>query len=141
MFEHIRKHLPWRIREERMRKEKFIKKLQDPGHGQPKIRFKDAVKIPSGAMIMLQDYRDNSIMTAIYSGQTWMTYETYGKPTALSIIEFEDLLTEKRTKATATDKFLIHDANQLLNIDYSAHNSISGFNKIQWINVGNEADQ
>ncbi len=140
MFEHIRKHLPWRIREERKRKEAFVKKLQEPGHGQPKIRFKNISKIPAGAMIMLQDYRDNSMITSVYTGSGWHMIGTSGRATSMTNIEFEDMLTEKRSKATATTKFLILDDNRLLDINYLAHPSAAGFSKIQWHDIGNDED-
>lgn len=136
MFEHVRNWLPWRERAKR--KADFIKKLQEPGHGQPKIRFKNINKIPAGAMIMLQDYRDNSMITAVYTGSEWHMMGTSGRPTTITNIEFEDMLTEKRSKATATIKFLILDDNRLLDINYLAHPSSGGFSKIQWHDIGND---
>jgi len=141
MFEHIRKCFPWRVREERKRKEKFIKKLQEPGHGLPKIRFKDIKKIPAGAMIMLQDYSDGSMTTALYSGNAWLTYGIGSRSIAMTTVEFEDLLTAKRNKATKTAKFLILDASQLLDINYLKHPSTAGFGKIQWHSIGNDEDE
>ena len=145
MFEHIRKKLPWRVREERKRKEKFVKRLQEPGHGSPKVRFKNASNIPAGAMILLQDYSDGSMTNAIYAGNdNWLLC---GDGSSNSIhstkttVEFEDLLTEKRNKATAKAKFLILDQNELLNIDYSAHNNTMGFSKIQWTSIGNDEEE
>lgn len=141
MFEHIRKKFPWRDREERKRKEKFIKKLQEPGHGLPKIRFKNIKSIPSGAIIMLQDYRDDSMLTAVYTGNTWHTFGITGRLTIMTNLEFEDMLTEKRNKATATTKFLILDDNKLLDINYLEHPSAGGFSKVQWHDVGNNEDE
>lgn len=146
MFEHIRKKFPWLDRAERQRKEDFIKKLQEPGHGKPKIRFKNINKIPVGAMIMLQDYGDGSMVTAVYSGNGWFMMGTNSpggsvRPTTVLSIEFEDMLTEKRNKATATSKFLIVDDNQLLNINYIKHPSNAGFHKIQWHDIGNDEDE
>jgi len=137
MFERWCKKLPWRVRSERKLKEDFVKKLQYPDHGKPKIRFKNINKIPDGAMIMLQDYSDNSMTTAVYTGSAWFMLGTSGKPTTITSIEFEDQLTEMRNKATATAKFLILDDNQLLDIDYINQPSTIGFAKIQWHNVGN----
>ncbi len=141
MFEYIRKHLPWRVRGERERKENFIKRLQELGHGQPKIRFKNIRKIPDGALIMLQDYSDGSMTVAIYSSLKWLMHGTNGRPAAITSIEFEDMLTEKRNKATATAKFLILDDNQLLDINYLAHPSTAGFAKVRWHDIGNDEDE
>ena len=151
MFERIHKYLPWHKRKERKRKEKFIKKLQEPGHGQPKIRFYDATKIPAGYILMLQDYRDGSMSNAIYTGAgKWMLYgdspvKNGISPTKMmTTIELEDLLTEKRNKATAKDKVLIYDQSQLLNINYvkssSGIFSDMGFNKLDWHSIGNDED-
>lgn len=152
MFEHIRENLPWRKRAERQRKEKFVKKLQEPGHGQPKIRFYDATKIPAGYILMFQDYSDGSISNAIYTGNgKWMLYgdspakNSTSPMKTLTTIELEDLLTEKRNKATAKDKVLIYDSSQLLNINYTKSSSgifrDMGFNKLAWYDVGNNEDE
>ena len=149
MFEHIRKKFPWLDREERKRKEKFVKKLQEPGHGQPKIRFKDVSKIPMGVILLLQDYSDGTMINAIYTGSSkWMIYgnsplhNASALPKFMTTIQFEDFLTEKRNKATAKDKFLIMDENRLLNIDYKKPNiaSAMGFSKVSWHDIGNDED-
>ena len=148
MFEHIRKKFPWRIRAERQRrKEEFVKKLQR-GCSQPKIRFKDASNIPTGVIILLHDYSDGTMLNAIYTGSgNWHIYgntsskNTSVGPVSMTTIEFEDLLTEKRNKATSTkDKLLISDENKLLNIDYSAHKSNAGFSIMPWQSIGNDED-
>ena len=151
MFERFLKNLPWRVLEERKRKAKFIKKLQEPGHGQPKIRFYDTTKIPAGYILMLQDYRDNSMSNAIYAGNgNWILYGDSPVKNGLSpmktitTIELEDLLTEKRNRATAKDKVLIYDQSQLLNINYTKSSngifSDMGFNKLDWHSIGNNED-
>ena len=148
MFEHIRKQFPWRTRTKRKLKEKFVRKLQEPGHGSPKIRFKDSSKIPAGAIILLQDYSDGGMTNAIYTGSgNWMMFGNHptknatARPTTMTTTEFEDLLTEKRNKATAIDKFLILDTNLLLNIDYSKHPSNVNFSKVLWHEIGNDEDE
>lgn len=138
MFEHVRKWFPWHERAKR--KTEFIKKLQEAGHGQPKIRFKDASKIPVGAMIIIQDDRDGSLLTAVYIGTKWHMVGTNNKSTIISTVEFEDMLTEKRNLASKKDKCIIFDQNELLNIDYDAHSSLAGFSKVQWLKIGNDDD-
>jgi len=141
MFEYIRKYLPWRIRE-RKNKENFIKTLQEPGHNKQKVRFKNINKIPVGAIILLQDYSDNSIITTVWHGSRWsMLGSNSSRLRTITSIELEDILTEKCNKATATAKFLIFDSSQLLDINYKKYPSTAGFAKVQWHDIGNNEDE
>ena len=101
---------------------------------------------------MLQDYRDGSMSNAIYTGAgKWMLYgdspvnNGTTRSKMVTTIELEDLLTEKRNKATAKDKVLIYDQSQLLNINYTKNSSgifsDMGFNKLDWHNIGNNEDE
>lgn len=148
MFEHVRRWFPWY--ERARRKADFIKKLQAPGHGKPKIRFKNISKIPAGVMLLLQDYSDGTMLNAIYTGSgDWMVYgngpllNISGRPKMMTSMEFEDFLTEKRNMATGKDKLLIMDESQLLNIDYKkAHvANAMGFSKMAWHDIGNNEEE
>lgn len=136
MFEHVRKLFPWKTRAER--KQDFVKKLREPGHGIPKVRFDTAKTMQAGAMIMIHDYGTADVISAVYDGRNWMLASTSStRPVVKTCVEFEDLLTDMRNAATAEDKILIHDSQEYLDIHYLEHPSLGGFHKIQWTEIGN----
>ena len=103
MFEHVRRLFPWKTRAER--KQAFIKKLQEPGHGIPKVRFDKTKTLVAGTMIMIHDYNTNDVISAVYDGRNWMLATTSStRPVIKTSVEFEDFLTDMRNAATAEDK-------------------------------------
>jgi len=139
MFEHVRKLFPWKTRAER--KQEFIKKLQEPGHGIPKVRFKKTKTVPAGAMIMIHDYSTNDVISAVYAGRNWLIASTLSKPVTKTSVEFEDMLTDMRNAATTEDQLLIHDSLECLDINHLQQApSLGGFHKLPWTKLSNEED-
>ena len=141
MFEHVRRLFPWKTRAER--KQAFIKKLQEPGHGIPKVRFDKSKTILSGTMIMIHDYSTNHVISAVYDGRNWMLASTAtARPVVKTSVEFEDMLTDMRNAATETDKILINDSLECLDIHNLQHvPSLGGFHKLHWKDLSCDKDE
>ncbi len=97
MFEHIRKKLPWRAREER--KKKFVKCLKGK-------RYVKALNVSDGAMFTICNEATAEMYCVVRANGRWFLWGTTSKITELSDRELEDYITEQFDIVTSTGRSL-----------------------------------
>lgn len=117
MFEHVRNLFPWYERAKR--KTEFVRKLQDPMLGKPKVRFKSISTILVGTDLIISNNSTGDVLSAVYiDTNNWLTYGTSFKPKNITNIELEDLLTEMRGNVSKDDDLIFYDSGLLILEDH-----------------------
>lgn len=86
MFEHIRKKLPWRAREER--KKEFVKRLRGK-------RYVKALNVPDGAMFTICNEATAEMNCVVRASGKWLLWGTAEQISSLSDRELESYLIEQ----------------------------------------------
>lgn len=97
MFEHIRKKLPWRAREER--KKEFVKRLKAK-------RYVKALNVCDGATFTICNEATGDVQCVVRVGTSWFIWGTTACIGKLSNAELEHYLTEQTDIVTALKKNL-----------------------------------